>query len=98
MDIGLGLLLGLSFCGLIYLYVQTKDRWNWARTRKIVFIGICTVVVLTILSFASFFAYEYYQRLPRIITGFYGLNLGDTLSDACFKLGPPLPPTSQDDP
>src|SRR5690348_5920371 len=92
-DVGLGLFLGLSFCGLIYLFVQTKDRWNWAQARKIILIGIGTLVLLAALSIAGLTSYEYYQHLPIVITEFQGLKLGDTLSDACFKLGPPVHPS-----
>ena len=56
--------------------------------------GIGTLFLLVILSVAAITSYEYYQRLPKVLTEFEGLKLGDTLSDACFKLGPPIPQTN----
>ena len=66
---------------------------------KIIGGSIGTFLVLVILVLAGFTSYEYYQRLPKVLIEFEGLKLGDTLSDACFKLGPPLPlanPSTED--
>ena len=32
---GSGLLLGLVFIGLVFLYLGTKDRWNWILISKL---------------------------------------------------------------
>lgn len=29
MSVGLGIFLGLSVCGVIFLYTQTKNSWSW---------------------------------------------------------------------
>src|SRR5262249_19254000 len=89
MDIGLGLFLGLCFCGLIYLYTQTKDRWNWAKARKAFLVTLWALILLGGISIGGILSYQYYQGLPRVITEIQGLKLGDTRSDAVFKLGEP---------
>ena len=35
MDTGTGLFSGLVTLGIIYLYTQTKDRWNWILISKL---------------------------------------------------------------
>lgn len=89
MDTGTGLFSGLVILGIIYLYTQTKDRWNW---KKIVFsiIGIC----LLLLGF--FLASLWWPKQltpiaetdkPKLITSYDGISLGDTLADVEFKKG-----------
>ena len=47
---GIGIFLGLCFCGFIYLYTQTKDRWNWSKLCKILVYVVITPIVLGLAS------------------------------------------------
>jgi len=89
MSIGFGIFLGLFFCGLIYLYTQTKDRWNWAKRCKSVFVVLGVLISLGLISIGGIFLYDYYQGIPKVITEFKGVKLGESLSDVTFKLGNP---------
>lgn len=89
MGTGLGIFLGLFFCGLIYLYIQTRDRWNWAKASKTVLVTLAVGILLGLISIGGVFLYHHYQGLPKVITEFKELKLGESLSDATFKLGVP---------
>ncbi len=90
MGIGIGIFLGLSICGLIYLYTQTKNDWNWKRIWKRIGIGVCLVILIPILLWLLLIGYESIQRSndnkPKKITSLNGVNLGDSLSDVKFRV------------
>ena len=88
MSIGLGLFLGLVFCGVVYLYTQTKDRWNWVKGKKIILYLIAASFALGLILWAGFFLNAQYEMRPRVITEFQGVKLGEKLQDVTFKLGP----------
>lgn len=95
MNIGLGVFLGLVFCGLIYLYCQTKDRWNWTKASKVLLAALGIPATLGLISIAGIYLYGYYQALPKnqeppqVITEFKDIKLSESLSDAAFKVGVP---------
>ncbi len=89
MNIGLGIFLGLFFCGLIYLYTQTIDRWNWTRASKAVSATLAVMTLLGLISLGGIFLYHRYQGLPKVINEFKKLKLGESLSDATFRIGIP---------
>jgi len=89
MDTGTGLFSGLVTLGIIYLYTQTKDRWNW---KKIVFsiIGIFLLLVgifLISLWWPKLTSQMSNDDKPTLITSYDGISLGDTLADVEFKKG-----------
>lgn len=94
MSIGEGIFYGLVFLGVIYLYIQTKDRWNW---KKIVIWIIGLFVGIIVLIVVAVFAEDFFKKLtfsrfddsskPKIITGMNGIELGAKLSDVIFKTG-----------
>ncbi len=91
MSIGEGIFYGLVFLGTIYLYIQTKDRWNW---KKIVFrligaiIGLVLIAVLVDYITDNFAINSFKDNhKPKIITGINGIELGEKLSDVIFKTG-----------
>ena len=62
------------------------------RKTALITLGVFILValfLLAIFSIGGFFLYEYYQGLPRVITEFQGVKLGESLSDATLKLGEP---------
>lgn len=94
MSIGEGIFYGLVFLGVIYLYIQTKDRWNW---KKIVIWIIGLFVGIIVLIAVAVFAEDFFKKLtfsrfddslkPKVITGMNGIELGAKLSDVIFKTG-----------
>ena len=84
---GIGIFLGLCFCGVIYLYTQTKDRWNWSKLGKILSYVVITPIVLGLVFWGGLFLYPKYEERPKIITSYKGVKLGDSLNDVNFKLG-----------
>ena len=62
------------------------------RKTAVLTLGVFILVALFLLavfSVSGFLLYEYYQGLPKVITEFQGVKLGESLSDATFKLGEP---------
>jgi hypothetical protein len=84
---GIGIFLGLFFCGVIYLYTQTKDRWNWSKLKKITLYIITVPILLGLLLSGGYYLYDKYENRPKLITELKGVKLGDSLKDASFKLG-----------
>jgi hypothetical protein len=91
MGIGIGIFLGLCFVGLVYLYTQTKNEWDWKKIWKRVGMIFAFIVFLPIILFALIQGYEsfnsYLDNKPKKITSLHGVSLGDSLSDVKFKLG-----------
>ena len=51
MSLGLGIFLSSLFLGIIFLFVSTKDRWNW---KKILFIWpLCFVLIVGVVGGAA---------------------------------------------
>jgi hypothetical protein len=89
MDTGTGLFSGLVTLGIIYLYTQTKDRWNW---KKIVFAIIGIFLLLVGIFLVSIFWPKLTSQItnvdkPTLVTSYDGISLGDTLADVEFKKG-----------
>ena len=89
MDTGTGLFCGLVILGIIYLYTQTKDRWNW---KKIVFSIIGIFLLLLGIFWLSLWLPKQLTTTPavdkpKLITSYDGISLGDTLADVEFKKG-----------
>ena len=89
MDTGTGLFCGLVILGVIYLYTQTKDRWNW---KKIVFSMIGILLILLGIFWLSLWLPKQLTPnagvdKPKLITSSDGISLGDTLADVEFKKG-----------
>lgn len=87
MSIGLGLFLGLVFCSVIFLYTQTKDRWNWSKGGKIFLYLIGTPFVIMLFFLGGNYFYEEYQERPKVITELKGVYLGENFQDVIFKHG-----------
>lgn len=78
---------GFVFIGLIYLYVKTRDIWNW---KKIVLwfisIFIFLVAAFTVVMFADSFKSFVPETFSRITT-YDEITLGDKFNDVEFKKG-----------
>jgi hypothetical protein len=87
MSIGLGIFLASLYLGTIYLYVQTRDRWNWskliARSGFLVVGGAMGAALI----YGGIVGYETWQARPKVITGVGPVGAGDSWPDVVFKLG-----------
>ena len=87
MSIGLGIFLASLYLGTIYLYVQTRDRWNWSR---LIARGAFLVVgggVGGALIYGAAVGYEKWQARPRVIAAIGPIAVGESWSDVVFKVG-----------
>jgi len=62
MTLGLGIFLSSLFLGVIYLFVVTKDRWNW---KKILFVWpLIVILVVGVIGGGGFYIYNYCENKP----------------------------------
>lgn len=87
MSLGLGILLASLFLGTVYLYVHTKERWNWGKLPKRILIATGIVAVALMSTVLAYFGYEKWKLQPKIATSLQGISLGETFSDVTFKHG-----------
>lgn len=96
MSVGLGIFLGCVYLGTVYLYTQTRDRWNWSRI--ILSCGIAAVFAGALLGGMAL-----YQKWrpdehgiasvgvpsgkPEAVTSIGDVALGDAWSDVVFRVG-----------
>jgi hypothetical protein len=103
MNTGTGLFLGLVFCGTVFLFSQTKDRWDWGILKKIgKWLAISFLVIITIT-----LVYEYIDdnkenaqivsNSPKITNELMGIKLNDSFKDIEFKFGRLIPSGFSDD-
>lgn len=87
MSIGLGIFLGSVYLGTVFLYVHTRDRWDWSSIvrRCLTFIGIAGVAVA--VGFAGLAAFERWEARPKTILAVGAVTVGEPWSDVVFKLG-----------
>lgn len=75
------------FLGLIYLYIKTRDTWNW---KKIVLWFIGSIVGLVAIIFAVIYGNTFRAVVPTVatvITSYDDISLGDKFSDVEFRKG-----------
>lgn len=93
MSIGTGIFLSSLLLGLIYLYVKTKDTWNWKK----IFIGIISFAAILLVSILiavywdNFFKksddFNSDREYSGLIQSYQGISLGDKISNLEFKYG-----------
>lgn len=78
---------GFVFFGLIYLYVKTRETWNW---KKIV-LWFAGIFIALVTAFAiAIFADSFKSIVPETfskITSYDEMSLGDKFNDVEFKKG-----------
>jgi hypothetical protein len=89
MNIGLGIFGGLVILGIIYLYTQTKDRWNWSRMVKRLLIGIGILIAAYLALIAGVVGFEkingYLDSRPALIKSYGGITIGEKVADVEFR-------------
>jgi hypothetical protein len=87
MSIGLGIFLASLYLGTIYLYVQTRDRWNWSR---LVARGAALMAGAAIggaLLYGGIVGYEKWQARARVVSAIGPISVGEPWVDVVYKLG-----------
>jgi hypothetical protein len=93
MSLGTSIFLSSLLLGLIYLYIKTKNDWNWKK----IFIIIAGIAILLVAVFLITVFWDkvftksdyFYARkdYSGIINSYQGVSIGDKLSDVQFKFG-----------
>ena len=86
---------GFVFIGLIYLYIKTRDTWNWKKIS--LWIG-GSFIVLIVGMVIAIFAESFKSIIPTIsttISTYDDISMGDKLSDVEFKKGKLTKPPTQ---
>lgn len=86
MEIGSGVFLSAIFLGTVWLYVATKDRWNW---KKILLWPLAIVLGLSVIGAAGIYINDWVQDRPKKELGFWGIQLGASIADVKFTKGEP---------
>ena len=90
MTAGEGIFYGLVFLGFIYLYIQTRDRWNWKKIALWFVGGLATFIALL---YAYIFIDGFLSKgkfipdKPQVVSNLIGVTLGEKVSDAQFRTG-----------
>lgn len=87
MSIGLGIFLGLVFCGLVFLYSRNKLDFNFRKTMKWVFIIVLVPVVPIVIYLVWEFAHYQYLNRNIVMKEFMNISIDDTLTNTKFRVG-----------
>lgn len=83
---GEGIFYGFVFIGFIYLYVATRDRWNWRKIAK----WTAGVLLLPIIVAGTWAGYsKFVENQPRFQSEFWGISPGAPKSELIFQKGQP---------
>lgn len=86
MTTGDGIFSGFFFLGLIWLYVATRDRWNWIRIGK----WTAALTATPLIAIGVYIAGQnYLDSRPVLQTEFWGVAPGISKSELTFKKGKP---------
>src|SRR5688500_5937508 len=87
MSIGVGIFLGCLVLASVYLYANTRERWNWRRIAKRTFIAFGALVAICVVWLLAWLGYEKWESRPRLVTRLEGVSLGEKLADVEFRHG-----------
>lgn len=93
MELGTGIFLSAILLGLVWLYVATKDRWNW---KKVILWPMAILFGIVVTGSAGFYVNDWIESRPHKETGFWGIELGASRADVKFIKGDT--PYESDDP
>jgi hypothetical protein len=87
MSIGLGIFLASLYLGTIYLYVQTRDQWNWSRMVARTAFLAAGALVGGALIYGGSIAYAKWEARARTVSAIGPVAIGEPMADVAFKLG-----------
>lgn len=86
MELGTGIFLSALFLGTIFLYVFTKDRWNW---KKIILWNLGVLFGLSLIGIGAIYFYDKKSSEPVKGSELWEISLNDSIGDVKFKKGEP---------
>lgn len=89
MNLGFAVFLSTIIVCLTLLYINKKNTWNWQIIGKIIKWAIIIFVALILLIFAFVVINSYLDSLPKKLTEFHGVKLGETKQDVVDSFGEP---------
>jgi len=93
MSVGEGIFYGLVFLGLIYLYIQTRDRWNWKRIVLWTigcFVALIVIFVIYISTIDYFAKTTFIPVKPSVVNTLNDVSIGEKVLDVQFRTGAKL--------
>lgn len=93
MSLGTSIFLSSLLLGLIYLYIKTKEDWDWKKIFIVIasIIGILVVVILIAVYWDKVFTkssdFDARKDYSGVIRSYQGVAIGEKLSDIQFKFG-----------
>lgn len=95
MSLGTGIFLASIVLGLVYLYINTRETWNWGKITKRAGQSVLGVLGVIFLGIGALYVYESIDKpsvkakdsKPGVVSSLEGISIGDRLSDVEFRLG-----------
>ncbi len=84
MSVRAAVLLSAVFIGVVALYLETRDQWNWTKLMRRLILGLSLLV-------GGIGGWIYWSSLPPSspVSEFWGIALGASKSDVRFLKGEP---------
>ena len=99
MSVGTGIFLGLLSLGLVYLYVQTREKWNWKKIAKGFGFVCAALLILVVGTIGYFLVPDWWGNRPRPVSEYASLRFGMSMDEVLYIKGLPshvLGPTIKD--
>lgn len=84
MSVGTGIFLSSIVAAALFLFLRTRDRWNWKKIA--IWFAIIVIAVPAAVS-GLMYSYALWQAQPQRQNEFWGVSLQDTEEDVKFKKG-----------
>ena len=87
MSLGLSIFLSTIIVCITTLYINTKTTWNWRAIVKWFFVFVASLVALLIIVGVALVCVNYYINLPKKMTEFDGIKLGQPKEEIYERYG-----------